>query len=32
LFYPETEFSSEVKIQNSITSKPLSGWGRMSNG
>jgi hypothetical protein len=32
LFYPETEFSSEVDIQNSVTSKPLSGQGRMSNG
>jgi hypothetical protein len=25
LFYPETEISSEVNLQNSVTSKPLSG-------
>jgi hypothetical protein len=27
LFYPETEFSSEVEFQNSVTSKPLVGCG-----
>jgi hypothetical protein len=27
LFYPETEFSSEVDNQNSITSRPLVRWG-----
>jgi hypothetical protein len=32
LFCPETEFSSEVDLQNSVTSKPLSGQGHMSSG
>jgi len=32
LFCPETEFSSEVNLQNSVTSKPLSGQSRVSNG
>jgi hypothetical protein len=32
LFCPEIEFSSKVHFQNSITSKPLSGHGCMSNG
>jgi hypothetical protein len=32
LFCPETEFSSEVDLQNSATSKPLSGQGHMSSG
>jgi hypothetical protein len=32
LFCPEIEFSSEVDLQNSVISKPLSGQGRMSNG
>jgi hypothetical protein len=32
LFYPETEFSSEVDLQNSVNSKPFSGQSRTSNG
>jgi hypothetical protein len=32
LIYAETEFSSEVDLQNSITSKPLSGQSCVSNG
>jgi DICT domain-containing protein len=32
LFCPETEFSSEVNLQNSMTSKPFSGQSCMSNG
>jgi hypothetical protein len=32
LFFPEIEFSSEIGLQNSVTSKPLSGQGCMSNG
>jgi hypothetical protein len=32
LFYPETEFSSDVDRQNSVTSKPISGQSCMSNG
>jgi hypothetical protein len=31
LFCPETEFSSEVGLWNSVTSKPSSGQSRMSN-
>jgi hypothetical protein len=31
-FCPETEFSSDVDRQNSVTSKPFSGQGHMSNG
>jgi hypothetical protein len=31
MFYPETKFSSKVNLQNSITPKPLSGQGYMSN-
>jgi hypothetical protein len=31
LFCPETEFISEVDLQNSITSKPFVGWGWISN-
>jgi hypothetical protein len=31
LFYPETEFSSEVDLQNSVTSKPLSTKSCVSN-
>jgi hypothetical protein len=31
LFCPETGFSSDVDHQNSVTSKLLSGQGRMSN-
>jgi hypothetical protein len=31
LFFPETEFSSEVDFQNSVTSKPFSGQSRMYN-
>jgi hypothetical protein len=27
-----TEISSEVSLQNSVTSKPLGGYNRMSNG
>jgi hypothetical protein len=32
LFYPEVEFSSEVELQNVVTSQPFSGQGRMSDG
>jgi hypothetical protein len=32
LFCPETEFSSEVNLQNSVTPKPLSGHGYVTNG
>jgi hypothetical protein len=32
LFCPETEFSSEVDLQNSITSKPFIRQSHMSNG
>jgi hypothetical protein len=32
LFYAETEFSSDIDRQNSVTSKPFSGQGHMSNG
>jgi hypothetical protein len=32
LFCPETEFSSDVDHQNSITSKLFSGQSHMSNG
>jgi hypothetical protein len=32
LFCPETEFSSEVDLQNFITSKPFSGQSHMHNG
>jgi hypothetical protein len=31
-FCPETEISSETDLQNSVTSKPLGGQSRMSNG
>jgi hypothetical protein len=31
LFCLEIEFSSKVNFQNSLTSKPLSGHGRMNN-
>jgi hypothetical protein len=31
LFHPETEFISEVDVQNSVTSKPFVGWGWISN-
>jgi hypothetical protein len=30
-FRPETEFSSEVNLQNSVTSKPLSRQSHVSN-
>jgi hypothetical protein len=32
LFYPETEFSSNIDYQNSVTSKPFGGQGHKSNG
>jgi hypothetical protein len=32
LFYPETEFISDVDRQNSVTSKPFSRHSHMSNG
>jgi hypothetical protein len=32
LFHPKTEFSSDVDHQNFVTSKPLSGHSRISNG
>jgi hypothetical protein len=32
LFYPETEFSSDINHQNSISSKPFSVQSRISNG
>jgi hypothetical protein len=32
MFYPETEFSSDVDRQNSVTSKPFSGQSHMGNG
>jgi hypothetical protein len=31
LLCPETEFSSEVNLQNFVTSKPLVGWSWISN-
>jgi hypothetical protein len=31
LFCPETEFSSEVDLRNSLTSKPFVGWSWISN-